>query len=92
MDDTQAQWTEDDAAALAALNAKKAAAQKTALGPVVAVLGNADDVTARIATLEAAKPHVDIENQQRIDRIIINLRFDALPLIAAAAPDPAPGQ
>lgn len=83
-------WTADDAAALAALNAKQAAAQQAALAPVVAALGGAEGVSERIAALEAARASLSTENQQRVDRILINLRFDVLPLIAAAAPTTAP--
>ena len=80
--DTNVTWTDADAQALADLTAKKAAAEKAALAPVLTALGTANDVSARITALQSVRPKVSAENQLRIDRIIINMQVDVLGLLA----------
>jgi hypothetical protein len=79
-------WTEADEAALQELQARRTAAYRAALAPVVAVLEAIPSIDDAISELRASLGSVSPEARQRIERIIVSMDVDYRALIAEAMP------
>lgn len=84
-------WTDADAQAWAALQAKQDSAIKAALAPVATALAGLDSITAALTTARtalAALPSTTTDltsAAQRIDRLLNVLSVDGAAVIAAAS-------
>jgi hypothetical protein len=84
-------WTDADAQAWAALQAKQQASIKTALVPVAAALAGLDSITAALTSARTAlatlpSTTTDLTSAaQRIDRLLNVLSVDGAAVIAAAS-------